>query len=504
MVDIFYPDLSGNGKGVVDLDVNATDLAFVLLDDEGGLGNGVHNNTDAFQRAAAKIQEAGGGTLAMRPGTYMVGAQIEAGAFGQNYAFLTETIFRLNGCTKPVVVMGNGAIIKTIDDLRYGAFNPETGNRYDPVMPFTDRDYVAYGVSHFEFIGCASVSISNLELDGNDIGYNLGGTWGDTGRQIEAYGLYIYNCLKVSVRDIHTHHHPADGMVIGGGPLVTKSSAKRPHRLDNVISEYNGRQNFSWTGGNSLLATECKFNFSGRSESGIQTSPGAGIDIEAEDGSICANGTFINCESKDNNGPALVANSGVSFNNKFIATTLVGTTDFSIWADKPGYKFEYCTIVGQAVNLYGSLLPDEATYFRKCLFTFDTSYSPTGVVKNATDYLVVADTVPGVVFDECAFDTAGTGKFPYCNSYYTIFRSCNFKQTNADVNSLVGSIEGFTHISTPTGLNNSARNYRGHVILNGAEYNTIIDAADDVAAAAAGVLIGQQYRTGSAAKVRVA
>ena len=61
------------------------------------------------------------------------------------------------------------------------------------------------------------VEVADLELDGNVGGLRIGGQYGDTGWQIPATGLALLNNRGAElVRNVHTHHHGQDGVLIDG------------------------------------------------------------------------------------------------------------------------------------------------------------------------------------------------------------------------------------------------------------------------------------------------
>ena len=63
----------------------------------------------------------------------------------------------------------------------------------------------------------AAVEVADLELDGSLDTMMIGGPWGDTGFQIPVYGIGLYdNEGAETLRNIHTHHHALDGLVIDG------------------------------------------------------------------------------------------------------------------------------------------------------------------------------------------------------------------------------------------------------------------------------------------------
>lgn len=389
------------GAGAVIGNVRSQPRGSVSVTDFGADPKGVKNSTTAFQAAAAAINSAGGGTLVIPRGKYIVGGQQFAGASGKGYSYKAEPILHITGCTKPVVIEGNGATIKLANGLKFGSFDPKTGMRHDPPgKAFTNQDYAAnacWGMVQL-LKNTGSVTVRNLELDGNIANLVVGGAFGDTGRQLAAYGIYAYGNSNVKIENIHTHHHGLDGIVIGYQGL-TAASPQYPHTLVNVVSEYNARQGLSWVGGTNLTANGCKFNHTGKAA--FVSAPGAGLDIEAES-SVCRNGIFTNCEFTNNNGAGMIADTGDSADVAFRGCTFWGVTNWAIWPRKPGYSFDDCKIIGASVNPYPSTDVTKATRFVKCLFTDELLHGGAVYGKgNASSVLVHMSNAENVLFDAC-------------------------------------------------------------------------------------------------------
>ncbi|HEV3049569.1 MAG TPA: right-handed parallel beta-helix repeat-containing protein, partial [Longimicrobium sp.] len=204
----------------------------------------------------------------------------------------------------------------------------------------------------------------NLELDGNIQNLGLGGDWGDVGRQLHATGIWAMENRSVVIRNVYSHDHGLDGVQIGYHGL-TAQDADAPHLLEDVRSEYNGRQGLSWVGGIGLTALRCKFNFTGRRR--FFSPPAAGVDAEAE-GSVCRKGVFVDCEFLDNYGQGFVADTGDVEDVRLVRCRFAGTTNYSVWPNKPRIVFEDCDISGGVAHTYGSHDSTRATKFLRCHF----------------------------------------------------------------------------------------------------------------------------------------
>ncbi|MGC8743591.1 MAG: right-handed parallel beta-helix repeat-containing protein [Verrucomicrobiia bacterium] len=335
--------------------------------DCGARGNGKANDTQAFQKAASIIQEAGGGTLIIPKGVYIVGRQNHTD--GKYPYYQAESIFQIKG-VKFLRIEGNGAVVRVASGLRFGSFDKDSGEPFQPPkMPFVDNKYAAY-VGHIINISHSqNIHIQDLELDGNLGGLIIGGQYGDTGRQLPACGIFIHNCADVRIERVHSHHNALDGIMIGWYHLK-ESDPPTPHTLVDSLFEYNGRQGLSWIGGRGIRAYRCKFNYTGHGLNNgkpFVSAPGAGLDIEAED-SVCRDGYFEECEFINNVGCGMVADSGDGGYSRFVRCTFWGISSWSAWSAKPGIIYEDCAFYGSVVHAFGSDDPALATRWIRCSF----------------------------------------------------------------------------------------------------------------------------------------
>ena len=440
-----------------------------LRADCGAKGDGTTNDTAAFQKAAKLIQAAGGGTLVIPAGTYIVGKQTKKTSSTQSGPYYKhQDIFKVTGVAA-VAVKGYGATIRVARWLHYGGFDPETGA---PIDVTGGTDNAAQVGRVFEIADSNNVAISGVEIDGNLKYLKLGGQWGDKDRQCAATGVWLNRCLAATITDVHTHHHALDGIAVVH--RYTTPTVKKPHTLLRVVSEYNGRQALSWIGGWGLYCTDCEFNHTGRAvnqgggvDSGLpyMAAPGAGLDIEpnaAEPDEISRDGVFTRCEFVDNAGAGMLADVGDGGYSTFDDCTFWGTTTYSIWPRRPGLKFKYSRIYGTAVHLHDGSTPESptpnatlATSFEDCVFedrpwtngtVFRKGYlydAGNGADKAAFRRCTFKSTKVRAVymggdssetFDTCTFVLGNTALAG--GDYQTYFRgsritSCHFTETSA-------------------------------------------------------------------------
>lgn len=401
--------------------------------DFGARGDGITNDTDAFAACAAYINARGGGTVVIPPGTYIVGRQVKAGALGKGAAYRPAPILQFRNCSRPVTISGKGATLRFAKGLRMGAFHPVTGAARLTRLPFVDYDYRADPGIMIDASGCASLIVEHVELDGNLAEHVIGGKWSvDEGWQCYAHGIHTVSNDRVTIRAVHAHHFAVDAMMQVDHRL-SPNAASRPVTLMDCTFEYNARQGLSWVGGNALSATGCKFNHTGRARNigldrVLSSPPGAGVDLEAEE-SIVRNGQFIDCEFVNNVGAGVLAASGPVQDVGFSGCRFVGTTAWSAWPDKPGFRFDDCTFLGAVVNPYGDGDASRATQFHQCRFDDDPAGSPTGQVYGGVNLdrpLVDMSNRENVLFDLCTFRATRGSALPW--STRAIYKDCTMQQ----------------------------------------------------------------------------
>jgi hypothetical protein len=397
----------------------------------GAKGDGITNDSQAFSRLAAAVNAAGGGIIALRRTTYIVGAQSRLVSPDRRYSFAPLPLLEIIGCPNPVEIRGNGAILRCPPGLRFGTFDASTGEPTTHALPFYGFEHRATPYEAMILLrDCTdSVLISDLELDGNLARLRIGGRWGDTGWQIPARGIMLMdNRGDEVVRNVRTHHHGQDGLMIGGRD--DPSGKKPPTRIiENVESDFNGRQGCSLIGGRGYVFRGCRFSHTGRSA--VASAPGAGVDIEAEGGRKVRALRFEDCRFDDNFGCGLVADTGDSEGVTFARCLFVGTTNWAAWPNKPRFHFRDCRFVGSVANCYGDSDPGRAAQFYDCTFIDDPRLAPGGKVYRegrANGSLANLGERANVGFIRCRFYATAGAVLPW--STHAVYQDCRMRQSS--------------------------------------------------------------------------
>jgi hypothetical protein len=314
----------------------------------GAKGDGVTDDTDAFLRLSAALNDSAAGEVDLRPNaTYLAGRQLH----GEGQFLIGQPAISAKGLKRLVVRM-NGATLKFRPGLRFGSFDRAGGIR-PTTLPFFDRTARADIGHMIDAQGVAYLSVSGGRIDCNSAGAIVGGRWGDAGWQCAHAGIVAYGCDMVDLSDLEIVDSCLDGIVLGYGGLRAPAPPK-PITLRRVSVRRVARNCLSLVGTNSTLIEDCTFEKAGGARIGraaaLRSAPASCLDIEAEE-SECRN--IVIRRTKLLSGPgtstAIVADSGPSRDIRVQDSLLVG----AVWAGKPGMRFERCRIYGYFARLTG-------------------------------------------------------------------------------------------------------------------------------------------------------
>lgn len=436
----------------------------VHIKDFGARANSKQNCTEAFQKAAAYLK-VNGGTLIIDPGIYIVGKQWLSKSFTSGSAYFAEPVLSFIDAAFPIVISGYGATLKGADGLKYGSFNPITGEKDSIRKEGTRSSYYSSAFTLINAVRCLSVTIKGLTLDGNSGKLNIGPPSGPEGIQLAATGISTYNNQYVSIEDCYIHHCALDAILIGWTGLKDTDPIY-PHSIKNVKVKYNGRQGLSWVGGNNLTVINSEFSSTGKALNNgkpVVSKPSAGIDIEIEE-SIIKNGNFINCLVNDNAGPGLLSIGYDTENINFKKVTFIGTTNSAAYPKRQCFSFDSCSFIGKVERIFGAADKSKAISFKNCLFAMDKTKSPSGKVFGEYSEFFEGE---NVVFDHCEFNAANK-RLPLFNHKEIVFLNCSFSQNSKENFRASASFKGITKFTMKGKgkIDTSEANFEGVIIYN--------------------------------------
>ncbi|NUQ16726.1 MAG: right-handed parallel beta-helix repeat-containing protein [Flavobacteriales bacterium] len=331
-----------------------------------GHPNDLINDQPALLKAAAFFQARGGyGTLLLENGEYIVGLQQlhwnGSPLPGPDWTALeypsgldpsdpkcpplvaVQPGFTLEGCAQFTIQGGANTTVRYRDCLYYGTFLRTPG---------TDEVFSAAGVDScktclhqnhtpgllhadvgtmFSFNHCDSITVRDLELNGNIDGALLGGRSSVDGIQTWYDGIVLYESSNCEINNVAAHHFGRDGLMLHGTyadtlvPFATvypdlhvgidpADSSTTPgkrtvlfnNRVLNCRFNWNGRQGFSWTALAGLTMHDCDLNYNGAGR--MASKPGSGLDIEGKGGQLrVRHGMFTKCRFLHNRAVGITA-----------------------------------------------------------------------------------------------------------------------------------------------------------------------------------------------------
>lgn len=403
---------------------------------------GVNNATQAFIDASAALCAAGGGTLLIPPGTYTVGQQVRATQPGMGYAYLGKNIITVTGCTAPVVIEGTGATLKLAAGLKFGSFDFVTETAFTPAsLPFTDSNYAAsVGCMLLVQSNLGQVVVRGLTLDGNAAALTLGGSWGNSGRELSADGVVANHAASLTLERVSCRNHGRDGVARHEAD-ATAESPRNPLALSGVRCENNARAGLFWSGGNGLMASDCVFNHTGRGA--LATAPAAGVVMDG----VARHGYFLNCEMLNNVGQGILA-TATAADLKIERSTLVGTTASPFAISAARTHFVDSLLAGQSsVVCAGASAGDgDATRFSSCRLTDQHRYNNQVFISAGAPLLNWASGSLGVQLTQCVVE-AGVGVLGQTSGMIST-SSCRFRQTSSGASAIVAVFHGDTIFDT--------------------------------------------------------
>lgn len=431
----------------------------VHVRDFGAIGDGQTNDTQALAAAARHVEKAGGGTLLLGGGTYLIGRQRRAD--NAPWSFAPDPVIDIRHCRRPVAVIGEGATLRCASGLRFGTFD-SAGRATANAMPFTTLRELAtpYRAAIWLEGNTGGITVAGVEIDGRIDEAIIGGPWGDTGWQINHCGVWLYNNTGPHVvADIDAHGHGQDGLALYT-QVLDEQARIAPITVANVRASGNGRQGISLTGGRNVLIRNCVLNGNGRAGK-VASNPGAGIDLEAEL-SLIRDVRIVDCDMIGNSGQGLVADNGDTERIAIENCAFVGVANYALWPNKPDMTFRDCTIIGAMVRCFEDPSGRRATRFIGCSFN---DRLPAGLHGPFSSTRIdLGGSGAGTLFDRCTFDYSGPMQLPYSPASVR-YNDCTLKQTAPERSYPNGIYTGDNRLDGNISIDGSR--IRGRVTLNG-------------------------------------
>ena len=407
-----------------------------LMTDFGAVGDGVTDDSQAFLNASDWINTSWSNSYAIKlyipAGNYLVGMQLKrgesfnygsgtisnpAGSAGQSYLGLD--MLKLVGA-KNVFIEGDPALTTKIiykDKLVFGGV--DNNGVFCTASTSTCPNACAWGIADIATVGiflrldeCNCITVSNLWLEGHANTCILGGNAGDcNSKQIAYDGIVIFGGSDITIVNTVAANFGRDGLM-----TLYKNGNPTNITLTNFKSSCNGRQGFSFTSGNNIVATDCQFNLTGPVESGcvFGSSPVSGLDIEPESGGTCINSSFTRCSFGNNLHYGMISDNHYPNVANFTFDTCFFSGRDNIYGSGLAMypngmittKFTRCVIVGQVTHVAGISAADHIL-FKGCFFTdwFGSMSWPTSCWNRYM--LDLGATGPDntfFTFDHCRFD----------------------------------------------------------------------------------------------------
>lgn len=235
-------------------------------------------------------------------------------------------------------------------NLKYGAFNPLTGEKHPSNGYFIKQ---GYAISCPTFINitntCKGVKVYNATIDGNNLNDDIGGTYGDTGRQIQCTGVRVTEAKEyIEVNNVHVKNMHLDGFSLSG---TTKYGEYKYTKIKDCSTTRCGRMGFTIAGGKNITLENLIGTYCGTKNLPCSSAPKSCCDIENESGSILENVKFIKCHFEEGGNTCIVSDMGDSAGIKIYDSTIINRQGVSLWLNKRGVEIYNSILCGRITNV---------------------------------------------------------------------------------------------------------------------------------------------------------
>jgi len=281
--------------------VSASKVETISILDFGGQPNDGKDDQLAFEKLSKYINKKKRNLVVVIPkGVYQVGRQIRNPE--SNYYLTGQDVIRIENCTNIKILGQRGTKLLFNVGMRFGSFDPETGNSTDKTFECAPKNNIAKERAMLgkviNIVNSDNITINNLNLDGNFYSetlnnmnsfeirnlkrnakfqaksINIGGGYGNCGIQIEHYGIVVFHSSNVYISEVNSNRFGTDGLMI--------ANVDNKHKNINVSHsnfDYNSRTGIAIGGGENISIKHCNLTNTGRL---LYISTATGIDIEPE------------------------------------------------------------------------------------------------------------------------------------------------------------------------------------------------------------------------------
>ena len=330
---------------------------FISIKDFGAKPNDNISDQVAFNKAAEFINKKQGGVHLIIPeGRYLVGPSFTKSIQEKDIQTgVLYDVFMLINCSN-VIIEGKGKVlIAFIDNLPFGKLISRPAR----------KDSGVHIGSLFRLKNSKNITIKNIIADGNKEKFRLLKNWGAGSNPYEREheGIFILNCQNVVVINSTFNNFGRDGGMILQDP--ENLPAINIHFAKCTFNN-NGRNGFSWCGGDSVSFYQCKFLNNGRGK--IKTNPAAGLDIEPERYALCKRGSFVKCEFGNNDGYAVTSGYPDASDVTFDSCNIEGNTNYALFCNSPKFSFKNTSIAGCSLLSFDADSEKDGMNFINCTF----------------------------------------------------------------------------------------------------------------------------------------
>ncbi|MEO5569286.1 MAG: glycosyl hydrolase family 28-related protein [Bacteroidia bacterium] len=344
-----------------------------LKTDFGAKGDNKNDDSFSFLAASDWLNKSCSDSFILKlyipPGTYLVGLQILPSQKIINPLCTTQSFLNNINLTrkginllelvnaKNIIIAGSKrTVVKYKNGCLFGGFDKALNHvSFVPGKPSCSTTKDASNIATLgTFIilrNCFCIAIEQVAIDGNNSKMDLGGAYGEcNGYELGHDGIDIFGSKNITIQNVSCNNFGRDG-------IMSHISEGNPDcvYLNNVQSNNNSRQGFSITAGNNFTIENCSFSGTG---SVFYNNPGAGVDIEPEEGAVCTNILFSKCNFFDNLFAGMISDnhfpyvSDITFNDCDFSASKKGS--WSIWPNKMIHTvFNNCIIRGSFTHVAG-------------------------------------------------------------------------------------------------------------------------------------------------------